>query len=71
MELRQQLGLDAAPDSPAFVLPNGEPLTAVKLQRWMRMARLVRTSLEANGGICRSLLEVRHNLATENEEVRT
>ncbi len=39
-------------------------------KRWLRMARLVRTSLEANGGICRSLLEVRHNLATENEEVR-
>jgi hypothetical protein len=32
------------------------------------MARLVQTSLEANGGICRSLLQVRHNLATEPEE---
>ena len=30
---------------------------------------LVGTSLEANGGICRSLLQVRHDLATESEEV--
>jgi metal-sulfur cluster biosynthetic enzyme len=71
VELRRKLGLEAEPDSPAFVMANGEPLTAAEMQRWLRMARLVRTSLEANGGICRSLLGVRHNLATENEEVRT
>ena len=47
------------------MLPNGEPLTADQLTRWLRMARLIQTSLEANGGICRSLLQVRHNLATE------
>ncbi len=70
VELRRQLGIDAAADAPAFVLPNGRPLTVDELQRWLRMARLVRTSLEANGGICRSLLEVRHNLASDNEEVR-
>ena len=33
------------------------------------MARLIRTSLEANGGICRALLQVRHQLATEPEEI--
>ena len=33
------------------------------------MARLVRTSLEANGGICRSLLQVRHDLVAEPEEI--
>ena len=49
-------------------MPNGEPLTLGQLSRWRRMARLVATSLEANGGICRSLLEVRHNLSTEPEE---
>ncbi len=36
-------------------------------RRWLRMAGLVRTSLEANGGICRSLLEVRYG--TDPEEV--
>jgi metal-sulfur cluster biosynthetic enzyme len=68
LELRAQLGFSCAPDSPAFVLPNGQPLTADQLTRWLRAGRLVRTGLEANGGICRSLLAVRHNLSTDNEE---
>ena len=66
--MRAQLGIATTPGSPAFVMPNGEPLTLGQLSRWRRMARLVATSLEANGGICRSLLEVRHNLSTEPEE---
>jgi metal-sulfur cluster biosynthetic enzyme len=70
-QLRRQLGIATDPGSPAFVLPDGEPLAAAELRRWLRMARLVRTGLEANGGICRSLLERRHDLATENEEVST
>ena len=70
VELRRQLGLEAAPDSPAFLLPTGQSLAADELKRWLRMAQLVRTSLEANGGICRSLLAVRHGVVTENEEVR-
>jgi metal-sulfur cluster biosynthetic enzyme len=69
LELREQLGIASAPDSPAFVLPNGEPMAVDQLQRWLRTGRLVRTSLEANGGICRSLLQVRHELATDPEEV--
>jgi metal-sulfur cluster biosynthetic enzyme len=68
LELRAQLGIASAPESPAFVLPNGEPVSAGQLTRWLRMARLVQTSLEANGGICRSLLQVRHDLASEPEE---
>jgi metal-sulfur cluster biosynthetic enzyme len=68
LQLRQRLAIATAPESPAFVMPNGEPLTVGQLTRWRRMARLVATSLEANGGICRSLLEVRHNLSTEPEE---
>jgi metal-sulfur cluster biosynthetic enzyme len=70
-QLRRQLGIATDPGSPAFVLADGEPLAADELQRWLRVARLVRTSLEANGGICRSLLEVRHRSAIANEEVRT
>ncbi len=69
LELREQLGIDVGPDAPAFVLASGEPLESGQVQRWLRMARLVRTSLEANGGICRSLLQVRHDLATESQEV--
>jgi metal-sulfur cluster biosynthetic enzyme len=70
LELRAALDIPASPGAPAFVLPNGRPVTADGLTRWLRGARLVRTSLEANGGICRSLLEFRHDLATDNEEVR-
>jgi metal-sulfur cluster biosynthetic enzyme len=69
LELRAALGLDTAPDAPAFLLASGEPLVVDQLQRWLRMGRLVRTSLEANGGICRALLQARHDLADDPEEV--
>jgi metal-sulfur cluster biosynthetic enzyme len=69
LELRAALGLGTASDAPAFVLASGEPVVVDQLQRWLRMARLVRTSLEANGGICRSLLQARHDLADDPEEI--
>jgi hypothetical protein len=47
------------------VSPNEEPLAAGTLQRWLRMARLIRASLETNGGNCRSLLQFRHDLASD------
>ena len=67
LELRERLGIAAEPAAPAFVTAAGEPLDAAGLGRWRRMARLVGTSLEANGGICRSMLEFRHNLEQEIE----
>jgi metal-sulfur cluster biosynthetic enzyme len=70
LELRAQLGIPAGPDAPAFVAGDGTPVCAEQLQRWLRMARLIATSLEANGGICRSLLQFRHGLADDPEEVR-
>ncbi len=69
LELRAELGIPHDRDSPAFVLPGGEPVPAAELGRWLRSARLVRTSLDVNGGICRSLLEIRHDLAPDPEEV--
>jgi metal-sulfur cluster biosynthetic enzyme len=72
VELRRQLGLRHQPDSPAFVLPTGEPVEAGELRRWLRTARLVRMSLEVNGGICRSLLRVHRGIAIDDpEEVLT
>ena len=38
---------------------------------WLRKARLVRTSLDVNGSICRSLLEIRSRRGAELEEVGT
>ena len=71
LELRRQLGIACDDDAPAFVVPSGESIAAADLGRWLRMARLVRMSLEVNGGICRSLLQIRHDLAPELEEVAT
>jgi metal-sulfur cluster biosynthetic enzyme len=69
--LRGELGLTAAPSDAAFVRPNGAPLTAAELPRWLRVARLVRLSLEANGGLCRSLLRTRYGLPDPEEEETT
>ena len=69
VELRRQLGIRCGPGSPAFVHPNGEAVAADEVTGWLRKARLVRTSLDVNGGICRSLLRIRHQLAPEDEEV--
>jgi metal-sulfur cluster biosynthetic enzyme len=70
VELRVALGLTHSPSDPAFVLPNGWTLEVKELRRWLRTARLIRTSLEANGGMCRSLLAHRYQLdERESEEV--
>jgi metal-sulfur cluster biosynthetic enzyme len=62
LQLRAQLGIASGPEAPAFVLADGQALSPGQLRRWLRVARLVRTSLEANGEICRSLLAFRHQL---------
>jgi metal-sulfur cluster biosynthetic enzyme len=69
IQLRAQLGIPADPAAPALVLADGRPLPRAELDRWRRMGRLIRTSLEANGGICRSLLQFRHDLSPEEQEV--
>jgi metal-sulfur cluster biosynthetic enzyme len=68
LQLREQLGIACRPDSAAFVSPGGEPLDARQLERWLRGARLIRTSLEANGEICRGLLAARDK-QRDHEEV--
>ena len=67
IELRAHLGLARDAGAPAFVLPDGEPIAAADLRHWLRIARLVRLSLETNGGICRSLLRVRYDVADPEE----
>jgi metal-sulfur cluster biosynthetic enzyme len=68
VELRRHLGIPSAANDPAFVLPDGDPIRAENLKRWLRTAGLVRMSLEVNGGICRSLLKIRHGMALEDPE---
>jgi len=72
LSLRASLGLPSSDHAPAFVSGDGRGLTGGDLDRWLRVGRLVRTSLDANGSICRSLLRVRHGLAADpSEEVLT
>jgi metal-sulfur cluster biosynthetic enzyme len=65
--LRESLGIDASPGSPAFVRADGSALDAEGLSRFMRVARLVRLSLEGNAGLCRSLLATRYGMPEPEE----
>jgi metal-sulfur cluster biosynthetic enzyme len=67
LELRGRLGADNGPGAAAFVRPDGAPIAAGELRRWLRTASLIRISLEVNGGICRSLLERRYALSSREE----
>jgi metal-sulfur cluster biosynthetic enzyme len=67
VELRARLGIAADAGAPAFVSPGGAPIAFADLRLWLRRARLVRTSLEANGGICRSLLATRYGISDQQE----
>jgi hypothetical protein len=71
MALRRELGLPSGPSSPALVAGDGRPIPAEELPLWLRRARLVGVSLESNGGVCRSLLRVRHGVPDPTEEVAT
>jgi len=67
LELREHLGIAGHDEAPGFVRPDGAPIAADELRHWLRVARLVRTSLEVNGGLCRSLLRIRYDLADAEE----
>jgi hypothetical protein len=71
LALRRELGLPCGPDAPALVTGDGGPIPASELALWLRRARLVSLSLESNGGLCRSLLRVRHGVPDPTEEVAT
>jgi metal-sulfur cluster biosynthetic enzyme len=69
LALRRELGLPCHRDAPALVAGDGSPIPAGDLAMWLRRARLVGLSLESNGGLCRSLLRVRHGVPDPTEEV--
>ena len=68
VELRRALELPATAESPAFLLPEGRPLDAAGLDRYLRISRLMRVSLDGNAGLCRSLLRTRYGIG-ELEQV--
>jgi metal-sulfur cluster biosynthetic enzyme len=69
MTLRRELDLPVEPEAAALIAGDGSPLRAADLPMWLRRARLVGLSLESNGGLCRSLLRVRHGVPDPTEEV--
>jgi metal-sulfur cluster biosynthetic enzyme len=71
LALRRALCLPWGPRSPALVAGDGGPIPTEELPLWLRRARLVGLSLESNGGLCRSLLRVRHGVPDPTEEVAT
>ena len=67
-ELRRELGLPHDASDAMLVAGDGSALTAEELPKWLRRARLMTLSLEANGELCRSLLAVRYG-CPDHEEV--
>ena len=65
--LRAALGLPHDPDAPALIAGDGASLTAADLPMWLRRAKLVSLSLEANGGMCRDLLRARYGNSDQEE----
>jgi len=66
--LRAALGLPYDANAPALIAGDGASLTVSDLPTWLRRARLVSLSLEANGGMCRDLLRTRYG-NTDQEEI--
>jgi len=69
LQLREQLGLPRDAAAPGLIAGDGAPIPAAGLGSWLRRAQLVGLSLESNGGLCRSLLRVRHGVHDPTEEV--
>lgn len=65
--LRRELGLDTAAASPAIVTAEGGRVGARDMERYLRVARLVRVSLEGNAGLCRALLKTRYGIPDPEE----
>jgi Iron-sulfur cluster assembly protein len=61
-ERRAELGLPAGDDDPLLIDPaTGDPVGVTELPRHLRKAKLTRTSIEANGSICRGMLAHRYD----------
>jgi metal-sulfur cluster biosynthetic enzyme len=68
-ERRAELGLPAGDDAPLLIDPKtGQAVDAGSLPLHLRKAKLTRTSLEANGSICRGMLRHRYDTPGQGEE---
>jgi metal-sulfur cluster biosynthetic enzyme len=65
-ERRAELGLPAGDDAWLLIDPKtGQPVSQDSLRMHLGRARLTRTSIEANGSICRGMLRHRYDAAAE------
>jgi metal-sulfur cluster biosynthetic enzyme len=68
---RADLGLPCGADAPLLIEPGtGLPVAADGVPLHLRKARLTRTSLDANTGICRGMLRHRYTTDGQGEEDR-
>jgi len=66
---RRELGLPAGDADPLLIDPgSGAPIGTEGVPLHLRKARLTRTSLDANTGICRGMLRHRYNTDGQGEE---
>jgi metal-sulfur cluster biosynthetic enzyme len=65
---RRELGLPAGDGDPLLLDPaTGQAVAPADAKRHLAFARLTRTSMEANSGVCRGMLRARYALTTEEE----
>lgn len=65
---RRELGLPAEDGDPLLFDPaTGAAVPAADAKRHLAFARLTRTSMEANSGVCRGMLRARYALTSEEE----
>ncbi|MGW5721005.1 metal-sulfur cluster assembly factor [Amycolatopsis sp. NPDC003865] len=65
---RRELGLPADDGDPLLLDPaTGAAVAPADAKRHLAFARLTRTSMEANSGVCRGMLRARYSLTAEEE----
>jgi metal-sulfur cluster biosynthetic enzyme len=65
---RRELGLPAEDGDPLLLDPaTGAAVAPADAKRHLAFARLTRTSMEANSGVCRGMLRARYSLTGEEE----
>jgi metal-sulfur cluster biosynthetic enzyme len=65
---RRELGLPAEDGDPLLLDPaTGAAVAPADAKRHLAFARLTRTSMEANSGVCRGMLRARYSLTSDEE----
>jgi metal-sulfur cluster biosynthetic enzyme len=60
LDRRRELGLDASPEAPLLVDPDGNKVPTEAVVEHLKFARVTRLGIESNAGFCRGLLAARY-----------